>query len=110
MTGPKRVTEKQLAANRANAQRSTGPRTPKGKAVSRYNAHTHHVLAVEDAIRSAPAIDTAVTFARYETALQNHLDRALTRLERLQRRRAGEPVPPPLRLDVTGLEVQSDRS
>lgn len=45
MTGPKRVTEKQLAANRRNALRSTGPRTPKGKAVSRSNALTHGILA-----------------------------------------------------------------
>jgi len=45
MTGPKRVTPKQLAANRRNAQRSTGPRTPRGKAVSRWNALTHGILA-----------------------------------------------------------------
>ena len=30
MTGPKRLSDKQLAANRANAQRSTGPHTPAG--------------------------------------------------------------------------------
>src|SRR5882724_11103098 len=29
---------KQLTANRANAKKSTGPRTPKGKAASRFNA------------------------------------------------------------------------
>jgi hypothetical protein len=45
MTGPKRVTEKQLAANRRNAQKSTGPRTPEGKAVSRYNALKHGIFA-----------------------------------------------------------------
>ena len=45
MTGPKRVTEKQLAANRANALRSTGPRTPEGKMRSRWNALTHGPLA-----------------------------------------------------------------
>lgn len=39
------VSEKRLAANRANAQRSTGPRTPEGKAISRYNALKHGVLA-----------------------------------------------------------------
>ena len=44
MTGPKRVTEKQLAANRANALRSTGPRTPEGKMRSRWNALTHGAL------------------------------------------------------------------
>jgi exonuclease VII large subunit len=45
MTSPKTVTTKQLAANRHNAQRSTGPRTPKGKARSRWNALKHGVLA-----------------------------------------------------------------
>src|SRR5436309_8671963 len=29
---------KQIAANRANAQKSTGPATPEGKAASRFNA------------------------------------------------------------------------
>lgn len=37
----KTVTPKQLAANRANAARSTGPRTPEGKARSSQNARKH---------------------------------------------------------------------
>lgn len=45
MTGPKHVTDKQLAANRRNAQHSTGPRTPEGKARSRWNALVHGALA-----------------------------------------------------------------
>jgi hypothetical protein len=39
------ATEKQLAANRANAQRSTGPRTAEGKAAVRLNALKHGLLA-----------------------------------------------------------------
>src|SRR5215468_5201787 len=35
------ISEKQLAANRANAARSTGPRTPEGKARSSQNARKH---------------------------------------------------------------------
>jgi hypothetical protein len=35
------ITDKQLLANRANAQKSTGPRTAAGKAVSRLNAVKH---------------------------------------------------------------------
>jgi len=37
----KKVSEANLAANRANAKRSTGPRTPEGKARSSQNARKH---------------------------------------------------------------------
>ncbi len=41
----KNTTPKQLAANRRNAQKSTGPRTPKGRAVSKMNAMKHGILS-----------------------------------------------------------------
>ncbi len=66
-----------------------------------------HVHDVDDAVRSLPIPDIALKYARYETALLNQLHRALSRLERLQRLRTGEPVAPPLQIDVTGLEPSS---
>jgi hypothetical protein len=35
------ISDKQLAANRANAKKSTGPRTPKGKAICEMNGFQH---------------------------------------------------------------------
>jgi len=41
----KHITEKQLAANRRNAQKSTGPQTPEGRTVSKMNAMKHGILS-----------------------------------------------------------------
>jgi tetrahydromethanopterin S-methyltransferase subunit B len=38
---------------------------------------------------------------RYETSIERNLSRSTDRLERLQRRRKGEPVPPPVRVRLT---------
>jgi hypothetical protein len=38
---------------------------------------------------------------RYETALERQLFRAMTELERLQRRRLGENAPPPVTAEVS---------
>jgi hypothetical protein len=46
----KPVSEKQLAANRANATQSTGPRTPEGKARSAGNARKHGFTAATFAV------------------------------------------------------------
>ena len=46
------ATEKQIAANRRNASKSTGPRTPAGKAVSSRNNTRHNLLAKSFVLKS----------------------------------------------------------
>ncbi len=50
------ISPRKLAANRTNAQRSTGPRTPEGKEKSKLNATTHGLTA-----RYFPAVIQAGT-------------------------------------------------
>ena len=44
------ATEKQIAANRRNAQLSTGPKTPEGKAAVRFNGLKHGFYAKHAAL------------------------------------------------------------
>jgi hypothetical protein len=48
---------RQIEANRRNAQQSTGPRTPRGKAVVALNALRHGLLAREAVIQGESAAD-----------------------------------------------------
>lgn len=41
------ISPEKLAANQANSQRSTGPRTPEGKAASSENSRTHGLCSKE---------------------------------------------------------------
>jgi hypothetical protein len=47
----KTMSLKQIAANRRNAQKSTGPQTPAGRAVSKMNALKHGILSKEVVVR-----------------------------------------------------------
>jgi hypothetical protein len=51
--------------------------------------------------QAIPNRDALDKILRYESAIERDLNRALDRLERLQRRRKGELIPPPLNLHVT---------
>ncbi|HUC84844.1 MAG TPA: hypothetical protein VL970_06610 [Candidatus Acidoferrales bacterium] len=48
-----------------------------------------------------PAPEVLDKIVRYETKLERQLHRAMNQLERLQRRRLGEAVPPPLAVDLS---------
>jgi hypothetical protein len=61
------ATQKQIEANRANAQKSSGPRTPEGKAASRFNALKHGVHAESQIIPGEdPAELDALTHSYYD--------------------------------------------
>ncbi len=53
---PTMISEKQLAANRRNAQRSTGPKTDEGKKVADLNARRHNLTGQVTAMTDADRI------------------------------------------------------
>jgi hypothetical protein len=57
------MSERRLEANRRNAMRSTGPRTPEGKAVVALNAMKHGLLSREVLIKSESEADL-IAFAK----------------------------------------------
>jgi hypothetical protein len=85
------ATAAQLAANRANAQRSTGPRTPEGKAASSRNALTHGAYASDDTILATASDAYLEDFRAHfqpanplEEHLVEHLAALASRRKRLQ--------------------------
>ncbi len=56
------VSERRLAANRANAQKSTGPRTPEGKAASSRNAVRHGFRSATFAVVRLEELDEVANF------------------------------------------------
>jgi len=64
------ASELQILANRRNAQKSTGPRTPQGKAAVSQNAVKHGLLARYDVISSESQAD----FDLYRQQLLDELD------------------------------------
>lgn len=58
------VSQRKLEANRRNAQRSTGPRTSRGKNNSKYNAMKHGILAKGAVIRTGTGKEDEKEFNR----------------------------------------------
>jgi hypothetical protein len=61
----KRISDKQLAANRANAAQSTGPRSPEGKSRSAQNARKHGFTASTFAVVRLEDLDEVASL-RYD--------------------------------------------
>ena len=59
------ATPAQIAANQANAQKSTGPRSPEGKSASRFNALKHGIDAASIVIPGEDPADYEALAAHY---------------------------------------------
>jgi hypothetical protein len=64
------ATEKQIAANRDNARKSTGPRTEQGKRVSRMNALKHGIDAREEITCGESPLELHELAAEYDHEFQ----------------------------------------
>jgi hypothetical protein len=67
------ATDKQMAANRKNALKSTGPRTPEGKGAVRYNALQHGLLAQAVFIGAGAGREDSEEYAALLTELREAL-------------------------------------
>ncbi len=71
---PKKMSPKQIAANQRNAQKSTGPKTPAGRAASKMNALKHGILSKEVLVRGIHGRESrrelAALYQRFWDALQ----------------------------------------
>lgn len=68
------VTNKQLEANRRNAERSTGPTTPEGKARSSQNAVKHGLTARRSVITIGDGEESIEEYERLLSALQQEFN------------------------------------
>ena len=93
------ATDKQTAANRLNAQKSTGPKTPEGRAAVRLNGVTHGLTAETIVLKGESQADFTNLFDSLEAehaptspteeALVVQLAMATWRLRRLYHQEAG---------------------
>ena len=97
----KPLTDKQLAANRANAAQSTGPRSPEGKSRSAQNSRKHGFTASTFAVVRLEELDEVARLREDLIAVYQPVNsQELFAVERIRPRPAGPPLPrtPPHRL------------
>lgn len=70
---PKKMSAKQIEANRRNAKKSTGPKTPAGRAVSKLNALKHGILSKEVLVRGLHRKESATEFAALNRRFRDDL-------------------------------------
>ena len=106
--------EAQVEANRRNAQKSTGPRTPEGKARVAANAITHGLLAEkafingEDAeLFEAHCLSMKESFAPVGAAEEMLADRVAAQAWRLRRAPAVEVSPAAPAVEVSPAQAQA---
>ena len=63
--------------------------------------HDNDLMDYTEKASSVPAEKTMNRILRYEANLERAIDRTMTQLERLQRMRAGQMIPPPIKVEVT---------
>ncbi len=56
---------------------------------------------LESLRRTVPESTALDRLLRYEASLERTFDRTISQLERLQRMRLGQPVPPPVKVEVS---------
>jgi hypothetical protein len=72
----KTMSLKQIAANRLNARKSTGPKTPEGRAVSKMNALKHGILSKEAVVHGRCIKESDREFAALHQRLWDELQPA----------------------------------
>lgn len=61
---PERKSERKRLSNVANAQKSTGPKSPEGKARCAQNARKHGILANEVVVKGGDGAENSADFAQ----------------------------------------------
>jgi hypothetical protein len=77
------TSQKQLESNRANARRSTGPQTPRGKARSSSNALKHGLMAAKIVIGDENPQEFEALRANFERDFQSETDFERELVERI---------------------------